>query len=136
MALKQHTLKNIYISASCYGNHVMLYQKKLLKIYLHHDMLLNQQTLYCITIIWNLTSNPSKKKSASCYDTLPTTLKIYLHDDLVLNKLLYICIMKKHFTNKHFKYVCITIIWHLTNKFFKKYICIMLWHSNKHSKSQ
>ena len=81
----------IYISASCYGNHDMLYQKKTSKNkYLHHDLALNQQTLIYlnhdkalyqqhfkyiyITIIWHLTNQVFKKYiiSASCYGTSPT----------------------------------------------------------------
>ena len=75
------------------------------------------------------TTNPSKKISVSCYDTLPMTLKIYLHDDLELNqqtpKYLHHDIAVYQQT---LQICCITIIWHLTNKFFKKYIFNMLWY--------
>ena len=55
MTLYQLTLK-IYLQDDLALTNKVLYiisfTKKLLKIYLHHDnMLLNQQTLYCITII-------------------------------------------------------------------------------------
>ena len=48
----------------------------------------------------------------------------------ITNTLLYIRIMICHFTNKHFKYISITIIWQLTQKIYI-YICIMLGHFTK-----